>query len=350
MKFIQYNYQLNNIKMAGQKIVYILGAGASALTLPILSNLGEEMSKMQALINQYSARSHPGVSYFRDQLDNLRRMSKGYNTVDTYAKKLFLNKDSKKLHELKVTLSFFFTLRQFAPESRGIAKLSPKIDKRYISLASSFLEEKDGQICLPDNIKFLSWNYDLQLEMALRDFHYEEMRVSECLQRFKVSRDISSINGKEQIIHLNGVAGLYFENGETTCIVDSLSSSSFDTSIDELKDLFLKLYNSEDHNIMQFNFAWESNIEKNMFSEKMLKALAGVSYAVIIGYSFPVFNRKFDKDIFTALRQVGLRKVYYQVKRPDPDALKATFNLSHADIVPFDVDNDDTPFVLPFEF
>lgn len=101
---------------------------------------------------------------------------------------------------------------------------------------------------------------------------------------------------------------------------------------------------------MRFHFAWETKMGENAFHNKMRSALDGVKYLVIIGYSFPVFNRSFDKDIFKSLWNSGLKKVYYQVRQPDPVALEATFELRNVNIVPIDVVETDSPFVLPFEF
>lgn len=336
--------------MASTKIAYLLGAGASALKLPILNKLPTDMRNLKGACDQFGIRTDPGVATLIGHLDNLAEKSGGFNTVDTYAKKLYLNKDYKKLHELKVTLSFFFILRQFSNEPRGKPGLHPIIDPRYISLASAFLENQNDQIVLPENIKFLTWNYDLQLEMSLRSFCDDALNVATCLERFKVCKDLVSLTNKDQIIHLNGAAGFYLQGKETKCIVDSISTNSLEVSLGELKGLLLELYNSEDYNIMQFHFAWETRMEKINFFNKMRSALLGVEYIVVVGYSFPVFNRTFDKDIFRSLRQSGLKKVYFQSKRPDADALEAIFDLKDVKIIPVDVFDDDMPFVLPFEF
>ena len=54
---------------------------------------------------------------------------------------------------------------------------------------------------------------------------------------------------------------------------------------------------------------------------------------VIIGYSFPYFNRKTDAQIFNKLKESGkLKKIYFQNPYLDGSFLKNQFDLGNIDV------------------
>ena len=75
----------------------------------------------------------------------------------------------------------------------------------------------------------------------------------------------------------------------------------------------------------------------------------GTIIMVVIGYSFPFFNREVDKQVLNALKQQpSFRKIYFQNPVLSGEQLKAQFELDDTiGIVHVkDVDN----FYIPFEF
>jgi hypothetical protein len=58
--------------------------------------------------------------------------------------------------------------------------------------------------------------------------------------------------------------------------------------------------------------------------------IIGSDILVIIGYSFPFFNREIDKEIFNVLCQTGLKKIYYQDKFKSGDFLRSQFDLERS--------------------
>src|SRR5262249_29056745 len=108
------------------------------------------------------------------------------------------------------------------------------------------------------------------------------------------------------LIHLNGIAGYvkpqdWFKTG-------SVFQKKFR---EDLKSTLR--FMADKTNNYQIHFAWE----KIGYHETLLKhvrsMIAGTTILVVVGYSFPFFNREIDKLIFEQLKDGGLfRKIYFQ--------------------------------------
>src|SRR5688572_27440679 len=122
-----------------EKILYYLGAGASANAMPLAKSVGKDINAPEI----------PGLAFALKNFDNialrkklhekyriedtrdlyqrfheLSRMASEFGDVDTYAKYLHLvHPDGEKFKEVKRTLSEFFTLKQL---------LSKSPDPRYL--------------------------------------------------------------------------------------------------------------------------------------------------------------------------------------------------------------------------
>ena len=82
----------------------------------------------------------------------------------------------------------------------------------------------------------------------------------------------------------------------------------------------------------------------------VLNMVDRTTIVVVIGYSFPFFNREIDKQIFEKLNhpESGIKKIYYQDSVLDGKQLIAQFGLrSSIDIV--HIKNTDN-FHIPFEY
>ncbi len=81
-----------------------------------------------------------------------------------------------------------------------------------------------------------------------------------------------------------------------------------------LSDLFVYLQTQQRNNRL-LKFAWENlnpdySLKKDDCLEKALLIAERTQILVIIGYSFPGFNREIDKKIFN--KMLGLKKIYIQ--------------------------------------
>ena len=140
-----------------------------------------------------------------------------FNTIDTYARKLELIGDITNLDLLKMSLSVFFDLWENFHSTRykSIINLNnnkstfESIDRRYISLFSILLNKNETGIKFDENIKFISWNYDLQLESTFKMFtgqgevnDFEELNQN----HFRFKGDNQNLV-KNNVFHLNGHRG-----------------------------------------------------------------------------------------------------------------------------------------------
>lgn len=89
-------------------------------------------------------------------IDELANAITEHATIDTYAKKLALIRDYKKLRTLKNVLCAFFVWEQ----------LDHKTDQRYDTFLANVLTMET--LYLPKELSVISWNYDSQFEMAYR--------------------------------------------------------------------------------------------------------------------------------------------------------------------------------------
>jgi hypothetical protein len=262
-----------------------------------------------------------------------------------------LNKDWASLNLLKATLSFYFTLIQFDFDYTNMAAHSrrSKIDKRYISLASAFLQSTDSRIHIPENISFLTWNYDLQLELALETFlSHSNTQFSKTLEAFRSEPGVETSNSIPSILHLNGCASMIkFAKDEMINLFDCIRSDKFRDTISTLLPIYIRAIEADPANTELFSFAWEETDVAVRVKSRLIELAQQTEILVIIGYSFPAFNRKTDRLFFQHIPKMTLKKIYYQTLKPDADALASTFNLPVQRILP--VDNTDQ-FFLPFEF
>jgi len=106
-----------------KNITYLLGAGASFNSCPILKELGEKMVLMARNYLGDSAIDFPNRSISQEDDENLiwnigyfGMKAIKYGTIDTYAKKLQLNNSRNELNELKLAVSVFFTIWQLTDD------------------------------------------------------------------------------------------------------------------------------------------------------------------------------------------------------------------------------------------
>ena len=148
------------------KIIYYLGAGASYYACPILERQAELMIEVANFeIKEYTKKQNEvgelkfkEYNFIIDEKNNLDDNNKlqilwhighygkkaiEYNTIDTYARKLFLNNEFDELNLLKLSVSVFFDLfENFKDRYRSLNFQS--IDNRYKSLFSILLEKNSG--------------------------------------------------------------------------------------------------------------------------------------------------------------------------------------------------------------
>lgn len=354
-------------------ITYLIGAGASANALPVVSDMKNRMQfflnflyKDERGLDILGESPKPSGSLIKDIIE-VHNSALLHATPDTYAKKLYLKGDLSRLRTLKFYLSLYFLFEQAnldfnnfdkklvenlplpllrdnspqlqssnyesliskgTPEWDFLQKILTKSDSRYDVFLATLLESVDNKLILPSNVNIISWNYDIQFELAYCDFDYtNKLTAIENLNVFPITKK-SNREGDSKIVKLNGMAGLFSKDENHT-----FSMFDFDWFLEKpmvaMKQL-IKDY-SEGKRIQSFiNFAWEAN--DNEFSRKAIeeaqKILFNTDALVIIGYSFPNFNKQIDRKILGELGKATgkISKVYYQAHPDEIEALCKNFH------------------------
>ncbi|MCJ7449525.1 MAG: DUF2764 domain-containing protein [Bacteroidales bacterium] len=327
------------------KVTYLIGAGASAEDLPLVRTLKDEKgnSIKEGLpdafrrIGQQIVKEYANLSVNRNLAGDIEKdfqwlaeRSEFFDTVDTFAKYCYLI-DKKDLAKVKKLLSLYFSIEQ---------GWNQKIDKRYLVFLTTILE--DG-VKFPNQIKILNWNYDFQFQIACKIFPSYPL-----ILRFYPNINMDYPEAGQQInnyslVHLNGIAG-YSRNQEGSIFDNfSLKEKSFD-------ELFKHYYDRTGKLTNLLTFAWET--DKDHIFQRSIEIARDIiknsRTLVVIGYSFPFFNRELDKGIIQTLTETKiLKKIYYQDKYRSGDFLRSQFSLSK-DIDIINIKEVDQLYV-PFE-
>lgn len=315
-------------------ISYLFGAGASCNALPILRDFPRAMEKQIDFLDFKSEYFEPELKpiskepksseeteYITD-LNWLLSKSREHASVDTFAKKLYINNQQNQLAILKNCLSVFLLIEQ----------LKNQVDIRYDTFFANVLESKHK---MPDNLKVISWNYDMQFEMSFQAFIDEKSlgNAQDTLGVFLKHNDNWRANDKFGIYKLNGSSLAYNANNSRNQVVyTSINSKKFNREIlqDIFKNYFLIKEDSSKY-IFGLSFAWEKE-HLTTFNEDILtltkKNTSETEVLVVIGYSIPFFNREIDREIIGAMAK--LKKVYFQDK--DPNSIIERFTSIRTDI------------------
>lgn len=315
-----------------EKFLYLLGAGASAQALPIVK--GPADGKIQGLATSFKGMAiklrneHPHDNFsneFVKQMNQnllwLQQESENHGTVDTYAKYLYIRGEHDKFNTLKITLSAYFALEQLYRN---------KLDPRYLAWLTRLLDLP----IFPENIKILTWNYDFQMQLAASHFREERFHNGSVsvhspplieyyppVGKFfpHTTKDFSP--HRFNMIHLNGIAGFFNRAGD-----DAFTNVFLNK--EEVRETLSNFINKPDDFTHLLSFAWE---KQNRISRRIefAKALVkDVSTLIVIGYSFPFFNREIDKEILDALKETEtLKTIYFQDPYLDGSFLYDQFDL-----------------------
>jgi len=98
-----------------------------------------------------------------------------HETIDTLAKYYYLTGNAESLIRLKKALITYFVLQQLCvlqtnPLHNAPSPIEKLLDRRYDSFIATIATRDRSGFKLPGNIKILTWNYDLQLELAFKRY------------------------------------------------------------------------------------------------------------------------------------------------------------------------------------
>ena len=351
-----------------KKITYFIGAGASYHSLPLIKTMGNRMKAFSTYLK--TQKNDPyfrveSLESFITELDELIKINEESTSIDAYAKELSNKGENLKLQRLKVILSCYLIFEQlkkpddlvfYEKENDSIElprdlqnSLINQLDKRYRTFWADYI---DGHNTSPSpNIRVLSWNYDMQFELSYSNFKQSSLElVQNEIQVFP--SELEKIDSsKFCILKLNGTAGLYKDKK-----TDSKLKNLFDlqkhpldkNNLDILLEFFKENYRRTTSKPI-FSFAWENDDVSNKTREIAKGIISETDILVIIGYSFPTFNKKVDRGIFQNID--NLKKVYFQAPKEELKSLidkLEGINPKLKDIT-VGIDNLNT-FHVPFEY
>ncbi len=234
----------------------------------------------------------------------LKDQSAAHATIDTFAKKLYLTDKMDDFYKVEMLLSIFFVIEQ----------IINKPDGRYDTFLASVLTSR---LELPENIAIVTWNYDSQFEMAYKEYEnrsYDELRLNLKICDLKDDSENRYKDSCNKIFKVNGTANF----------MKSLPITSYKDLTDECLNVILNHYMKDKKNPMgtRLSFAWEFGRFKNGKLNSFIKeAVKDAEVLVVIGYTFPFFNREIDRNMIGYMR--SLKKIYIQ----DPNAENIKQNL-----------------------
>lgn len=338
-----------------KNIVYLLGAGASANAIPVMKKLPKAMKYfLERLI--FSLRDNSKLSELieerRQDFNHLLAEIQQFGTPDIVAKIALHKGEDQKVLDLKNLLTCYILSEQLNPDliqaMDGIGNewydktksevfdptdkleeyLIPKqLDNRYVELFSAILTNPGKITSLPENVSILSWNYDHQLEKALSIFYKPGMfLVQEKFGIFpKTNLSYSGMTEVDilynprtpQIIKLNGTAGFGHNEKPIHSIIDATLHDDNQEILEMMaKVIFDRRFNGD--KINHLSFAWEETALARASRTIAHKKIKEGTAVVVIGYSFPNFNREVDRQIFESF---DLRNSKLYIQDPYPDEI-----------------------------
>ncbi|PKA23869.1 hypothetical protein CH381_23630 [Leptospira sp. mixed culture ATI2-C-A1] len=304
-------------------ITYLIGAGTSYYAIPLVKNLNkrlvtlvEEIHKTPIPSNAF--KEYPFIKNYNIQtakdelLEDAKWLEKeaGDNSIDTLAKRYSDLNDQRKLNKIKATLTAYLIFEQTKNEIQNLNEGTRRIDYRYLDFLAKTSRPKDKLVKINNQINVISWNYDMQWELAYFKY-YPELLIS---QIHDLLNYYPRINNKEEnidnlreqftLIKLNGTAGLfeYEQNSTILAMVKNLNElDNFEAAQEALKAyLHSKGQLAGYQSGLRFAFERKNYLFDSIEISK--KAISESNKIIVIGYSFPEFNREYDREILLSLK------------------------------------------------
>ena len=228
-------------------------------------------------------------------------------TIDTYAKKLVLKKRQNEFKELEQLLALFFIYLQ----------LQNFPDTRYDTFLANILEPN---LHFPQHIRVISWNYDSQFEIAYSEYdEKEELRVGYKNAMFDMDYEIIKINGTATFGQQKSIATMRKEIWQKIREIKEKPNRSIELQKEQTWVLYFiylyQLYVVGKKDNTHLSFAFDSSEPSENIMNSIDKIIRQTDVLVIIGYTFPFFNREIDRRMLQNLKPQAT--VYIQDKYPN---------------------------------
>lgn len=250
-------------------------------------------------------------------LERLHTVCQQNATIDTYAKKLVLQGKKEELEQLERMLAYYFILEQ----------IMCRPDKRYDTFLANILQDRRQ---FPDNIKVLSWNYDSQFEIAYEEYDSEnKLSIGSKLSEVYEPFDILKLNGSatfpegmpipEYRRKMRNEIDKHPQPNQRGEITDPIEWLLPDLTL--LYHMYVENVDSSRENKTNLSFAFDYNRPSDVLLHRADEIIARTEVMVIIGYTFPFFNREIDRKV---LNRLNLETTIY-IQDMNPERVLQSF-------------------------
>lgn len=302
--------------MEKNEITYILGAGASYQSFPVVKTFTARFNYFVKAITANSTIHHDTLE---KELSHFLYEIMSHQSFDTYFKKLFHLKEDEQITKAKKIINLYFLWEQLEfPENSpyyihrldmqgneiepknddGDFKKQSLVDNRYDALIAGLLRPEKGIAKFFAKTNFITWNYDLNLISSIKNFIAPNELLNEFIKRISDTSHPNtwSINNDLQIINMNGHFFSSWLNDLrqfTHNDIVEIRNKLHDIN----RELNLKNHiNEVDANLIKF--AWEDADTKKHTVEKAKYAIQNSKFVIVLGYTFPSYNRLIDLEYF----------------------------------------------------
>jgi len=289
-----------------EKTVYLIGAGASANAIPIVSEFPRKLELFRRWINSQPLTDGTIVTDLTWLVQSIVTLANDnelekdklkHVSIDTFAKKLYITKQEKELVKLKRLLTIYLIYCQYK-----------QTDIRYDSFFASLLKGKS--LKMPDDIRIISWNYDHQFESAFME--YSDFDLKKAYSALNVINNAVISNEDSQNVDVQSKFSIFKVNGSALFYNIKKDFTELEKGLDDekLANKLAEIY-LQKHLTNSLTFAWEEeqNTEgdstKHQINELVSLATNDATRLVVIGYSFPYFNRDVDMKMLGQLNDLS---------------------------------------------
>ncbi|MBL0146507.1 MAG: hypothetical protein IPP48_12960 [Chitinophagaceae bacterium] len=166
------------------------------------------------------------------------------------------------------------------------------IDKRYDALIAGLLQPTEGKAKTYCKVNFITWNYDLNLFCSLKNYFNPSNYFEEFKRDITVGENHWNIDDQINVINMNGFFySTFFDKIKNLLDNEYLFHDIFDKT---------HLKNKYQIDSEKIKFAWENKFigQTNSVISAAIDVIRKSKTIVVIGYTFPLYNRLVDLDYF----------------------------------------------------
>ena len=286
------------------KVTYLLGAGASRGIVPIVEEIPKkliDLAKEIESLENHSSGMRSAFARFPNFLRTLATKAIQYNTIDSYAQYLSQsgNDDQIRLDDLKIALAFLISYEQLGKNPHN------RYNQLWTKLWPHLSENEKG---MGGGINFLTWNYDLQLELSFDAlFNRNETGLEGTLRKLNtwpVPWETRLSSHELKIIHLNGLAGIYMKRYHVfdDYVLSKVEDADIMTKMGSIHSFLYEKDDSKWPISSAIKFYWEMDDARRKLNDQAVDIMRNSDCVIVIGYSFPSENRALDRRLFSSLK------------------------------------------------